>query len=139
MYRVIYVSSETVPFTEAALDEMLQKSRHSNAAADITGLLLYKDGVFMQILEGPKPAVLALLAKIKVDRRHRNVALLLEGETDTREFQEWSMGFKKLDANTSREVPGYKNFDQLALSSNQFLANPSKSLGLLLAFKASRL
>jgi hypothetical protein len=139
MYRVIYVSSETAPFTDARLDELLRKSRHANLAAKITGLLLYKDGHFLQILEGPKPAVLALLARIKDDPRHRALSVLLEADTPNREFKEWSMGFKKLDATTSREVPGYKEFDDLGLTLNQFAANPSKSLALLLAFKDAKL
>ena len=91
----------------------------------------------MQLLEGSKPAVLSLFAKIKDDPRHRDVVVLLESETPNRDFQQWSMGFKKVDSNTSREVPAYKAFDHLTL--NQFLANPLKSLGLLLAFKNSRL
>ena len=125
MYRLIYVSSETSPFTDERLDELLQQSRRANLASGITGLLLYMDGHFMQILEGSKAAVLALIAKIKSDPRHRDLTVLMEGETPNREFQEWSMGFRTLDAN-------------LALTPAQFLAKPSKSLALLLSLKDSR-
>jgi hypothetical protein len=139
MHRIIYVSSETAPFSEAQLDALLRKSRNHNLASGITGLLLYKDGHFMQILEGPKPAVLALIAKIKKDPRHRDVSILMQSDTGQCEFKDWSMGFKRIDATTAREIPGYRDFSQLDLIDNQFLANPSESLGLLLAFKNARL
>jgi hypothetical protein len=126
VYRLIYVSLETAPFTDEQLDELLRKSRRANLASGITGLLLYMDGHFMQILEGSKAAVLALIAKIKSDPRHRDLAVLMEGETPNREFKEWSMGLRKLDANP-------------ALAPAQFLAKPSKSLALLLSFKDSSL
>jgi len=136
-YRLIYSSFETDPFKDAQLEELLRKSRRANLASEITGLLLYQDGHFMQLLEGSKPAVLSLFAKIKDDPRHRDVVVLLESETPNRDFQQWSMGFKKVDSNTSREVPAYKDFEHLTL--NQFLVKPLKSLGLLLAFKDSKL
>jgi hypothetical protein len=138
MHRIIYVSSASAPFSDAQLEDLLRKSRHDNLASGITGLLLYKDGHFMQILEGPKPAVAALMAKIKKDSRHRDLSILMEVETGQREFKDWSMGFKKIDAKTSQEVPGYREFDQLDLINNHFLSNPSESLGLLVAFKNAK-
>ncbi len=70
MFRIIYSSSATAPLSEQQLDELLQTSRRNNLAADITGMLLSKDGNFMQILEGPKIAVETLVEKIRNDSRH---------------------------------------------------------------------
>lgn len=135
MYRLIYVSSARRPFADQELEELLQKSRQNNIASKITGLLLYRDGMFMQILEGSEQSVLTLLAKIKSDSRHHSLKVVIGGQAPRREFSDWSMAFKKLDAETSREVPGYYEFEQLSLISNKFLRHPSKTLGLLLAFK----
>ena len=135
MYILVYVSSAVELFSDEELTELLDKSRKNNAASDITGMLLYKDGNFMQFLEGPKDAVLALMTKIKADQRHRGLIVLLHEEHDEREFDHWAMGFKKLGANAKFEVPGYSDFLNLPLTSEEFLLNPSKSLQLLLNFK----
>lgn len=65
MFRLIYVSSATAPFTEQQLEELLQESRRNNLSADITGMLLYREGKFMQTLEGPEVAVKKLGEKIR--------------------------------------------------------------------------
>ena len=115
--------------------QLLEKSRKNNSALDITGMLLYKDGNFMQFLEGPKEAVLALAARIKLDPRHRGVIVLLQEEHTGREFDQWAMGFKKVGSKAFLDIPGYSDFLDLPLTSEQFLLHPSKSLKLLFNFK----
>jgi hypothetical protein len=137
MYRVIYVSSETSPFSDQDLDRLLVQSRENNGAAEITGMLLYKEGNFMQYLEGPVEAVQKLVAKIRKDPRHQGFKILMEAEVQHRQFTDWSMGFKRLGPETSAEVAGYRDFDELALTSRQFLLNPAKSLKLLVTFKSA--
>jgi hypothetical protein len=135
MYLLVYVSSAVDLFSDKQLVDLLEKSRQNNRALDITGILLYKDGNFMQFLEGPKEAVLALAAKINHDPRHRGLIVLLQKEQPHREFEQWAMAFKTLSAETSFEVPGYSEFLDLPLTSEQFLMNPSRSLQLLLNFR----
>jgi len=135
MFRLVYASSAVKPFSERELEELLKKNRQKNSIAGITGMLLYKDGKFMQCLEGRKKAVCDLLAKIQADRRHRNVIVLLREERVQRVFKEWTMGFKKLDSMTALEVAGYSDFLDLSLTGEQFLLNPSKSLQLLRCFR----
>jgi hypothetical protein len=135
MYRLIYVSSAVELFSEGELEDLLTKSRQNNSAVGLTGMLLYKDGNFMQCLEGPKEAVCTLEAKILSDPRHRGMLVLLKEEHVKPEFNEWAMGFKRLDSNTAIEVPGYSDFLDLPLTSKQFQMHPSKSLKLLLSFK----
>jgi len=135
MYMVVYVSSAAKLFSEQELMELLERSRKTNSALDITGMLLYKEGNFMQFLEGPREAVLGLLTKIKTDPRQHGMIIVMQEEHAEREFDHWSMGFKKLDSETSLEVPGYSEFLDLPLTSEQFLENPSKALKLLLKFK----
>jgi hypothetical protein len=137
MYLVVYVSSAVELVSEQELTTLLGKSRQNNATLDVTGMLLYKDGNFMQLLEGPKEAVLSLVAKIKSDPRHRGILVLLQQDHAEREFNQWAMGFKKLDADAPREVPGYSDFLDLPLTSEQFQQNPSKALKLLLTFKTA--
>ncbi len=131
MIRIIYSSAATAPFSERELEELLQKSRLNNLAADITGMLLYKDGNFMQTLEGPAIAVQTLLGKIKSDSRHSDVTTLMEGPILERSFGNWSMGFKKITQDTPISIPGYHDSGDFSLMSSQFLQNPRRSFDLL--------
>jgi hypothetical protein len=131
MFRIIYSSAAIAPFSEEQLDELLQKSRRKNLAADITGMLLYKDGNFMQTLEGPAIAVQTLLEQIKSDPRHGDLTTLMEGPILERTFGSWSMGFKKITQETLISLPGYLDSGDFSLMSSQFLQNPRRSFDLL--------
>jgi hypothetical protein len=136
MYALIYVSSAVRRLTDDDLELLLRESRENNVRVGITGLLLYKDGNFMQLLEGTKEAVLAIMEKIKKDPRHQGVKVVLEEEKQNRDFSGWSMGFQKLGPGTAQEIPGYSDFLDLPLTSREFTA-PSTSLRFLLIFKKS--
>jgi hypothetical protein len=137
MFAIVYVSVEAIRFTDMDLLNLLAGSRDKNLVSEITGLLLYKDGNFMQLLEGPEPAVRATMEKIKVDPRHRAIQVLMEEEIPTREFSHWSMGFKKLNAATATEIAGYSDFLNDPLISEKFLLHPSQAFRFLLIFKKS--
>lgn len=57
MFRIVYTSTASVPFSTAELADLLKSARDNNQRHDITGMLLYKDNNFIQILEGPEQAV----------------------------------------------------------------------------------
>ena len=137
MYLIIYVSTATKPLADWELQEILKKSRQRNEAHAITGLLLYKEGSFMQFLEGTREEVLFLLTKIRADPRHHGLMVVLQEEHSGREFAGWSMAYHKIDANGALEIPGYGDCLDLPLTSERFLMDPSKTLTLLLAFKKS--
>ncbi len=97
-------------------------------------MLLYKEGNFMQVLEGEESAVRDTHQKISADPRHRGLITLLQGTTPERQFSEWSMGFRNLGADTN-SPEGYSEFLNVALTSSEFELNPSKAQKLLLMFK----
>lgn len=137
MYFLVYVSSASEPMSRSDLEALLIKARENNAALNVTGMLLYKDGNFMQLLEGSREAIEALHQKIKEDPRHRSVITLLTGETATREFKDWTMGFRDLRTPQNERVPGYNEFLNTPLFGQEFERDPSKALKLLLTFKRS--
>lgn len=102
LVRLIYASRAAGPVNAEALTPIMKASRAKNAAAGITGVLVYSDGVFLQLLEGGRNAVSTLYNKIACDARHRDVVLLAYDEVDERRFAGWSMG----QANLSRLNPG---------------------------------
>lgn len=92
-FRVIYISSSQLLLGQAEIKALLAHSRRNNAAAGISGLMLYHDGGFFQVLEGERAAVEPLFASIREDRRHQNVIVLWQGPVERRLFSDWRMAF----------------------------------------------
>lgn len=136
-YYLIYISTATRPFSKTELLELLTKSRENNAKLDITGMLLYKNDVFQQILEGPELAVKSLYEKIKMDPRHRGILKALEGSETERQFTEWSMGYCDLNSANAATIPGYSEFMNTPLSDAKFVSDPSICLQFMRMFKAN--
>jgi hypothetical protein len=135
MLSLIYVSSATHLFAGQELLQLLQQSCEKNLRLDITGMLLYKDGNFMQALEGPNRAVRDLYETIAGDPRHRGVMLLLQQEVAERQFPGWSMAFRNLHQTVPGDVPGYSDFLNESLTSSSFQSDPTRAQKLLLAFR----
>ena len=138
VHQLVYVSSAKVPFDTPALLDLLAVARRNNPRSGITGQLLYKDGNFMQLIEGEEVAVRALFARIERDPRHGGVIVLLDHVVPEREFSDWSMAFRALDADTAREVPGYVRFEHRPLTAAAFAAKPSEAQALLRLFRQQR-
>jgi hypothetical protein len=92
-FRLIYSSAAAPDLDMKDLEQMLEESRVRNKARGITGVLVFVDGVFLQILEGEKDTVLALLKTIARDPRHTNLKVFHEQDTDARAFASWSMAY----------------------------------------------
>jgi len=116
IFFYLYTSTATKAFTKGELLELLTRSRENNSKLGLTGMLLYKNGEFMQILEGSEQAVRTLVAKIQQDRRHNNVVKVIEGFYPERQFPYWYMGFQDLDTEEARNTPGYTEFLNTSLS-----------------------
>jgi hypothetical protein len=95
MRQLLYVSNTLPDLAPGALDDILTASRRNNAMMGITGLLLYIDGGFLQMLEGDELALRELHTRIADDRRHWDMRLMLDRETPVRAFPSWSMGFER--------------------------------------------
>ncbi len=59
----------------------------------VTGLLLFIDGKFMQYLEGPKAGVLKVFDLIKIASLHRDIVEISQQPLERREYGDWSMAF----------------------------------------------
>ncbi len=98
MYRIIYRSIETAPLTHSMLKKLLDKSRRRNIEQEISGILIYHRGVFLQLLEGDADAVKDIFRLIERDRRHKQVTTLLAADKPGgRVFGQWPMGFAEGD------------------------------------------
>lgn len=90
MKQLIY-QSQPFGFDSAVLAGILVRARHNNRRDDITGALICRHDLYLQLIEGPAVAIDALYARISVDDRHCNVNLLLADTVGERMFPEWTM------------------------------------------------
>ncbi|MEO6455036.1 MAG: BLUF domain-containing protein [Ginsengibacter sp.] len=109
MNYLIYVSSATQHFSDEDLKALLIISRQNNINLGITGLLLYSESNFIQVIEGEAEAIDGLYSKIKRDPRHTGFLRLLKGEISERNFPEWSMAFKKISNEDYSMIAGYES------------------------------
>ncbi len=130
IYKLIYISSAATPLSESELTKILQKSRENNAPRNITGLLLYSDGNIIQLLEGEKNEVEELYKIIERDDRHGGVIRLLAEYDETRDFPDWSMGFKRL-ARDGAEIEGFSDLVENRKLENNEMETLSKKAKLL--------
>lgn len=105
VFSLVYSSTTDHDWSQDELVGLLDWSRRWNLEHDVTGLLLYRDCAFMQLLEGDEPTVRALFASISADRRHQDVDLLWTDEAERR-FAAWTMAFRELAGHPVEET-GY--------------------------------
>lgn len=97
LWVVVYMSTATLRFTRDRMLALMAVSRLRNSLHDITGLLLHRDGGFMQALEGPRSRVHALLGALRRDDRHAGLVVVIDEPRARRAFDGWSMAFRDLD------------------------------------------
>ena len=89
------------------LASLLDVSVRNNLRDRITGVLLYHDLLFFQVLEGQRPAVERCYERIENDQRHSGVSLIWSHPVETRVFSQWAMGFagpEEIGAHTRQAV-----------------------------------
>ncbi len=92
LVQLTYGSSACHSMSPGELDDILAVSRHNNSRDGITGLLVYFEGSFLQVLEGPGDVVELTYRRILTDPRHSGVLSFIREEVAERQFGEWDMG-----------------------------------------------
>lgn len=98
IYSLIYRSQASRAVHEVTLTSLLRKARLYNQQAHLTGLLLFAKGHFLQLLEGPEPALSDLYARINDDPRHYDVRTLSYGLVEARSFPHSPLAYGSVDA-----------------------------------------
>ena len=88
--QLIYYS-QPFGFDDAMLDGILLQARRNNPANDLTGALIARGDLYLQLLEGPAEGVTGIFEKIRRDDRHLNVRLLSSEIVSSRLFPAWTM------------------------------------------------
>lgn len=133
IFSIVYASSANHELEEAELQEILKQARLNNEKSGISGLLLYANGNFLQVLEGNKAAVLQLVQRIELDARHHGVIRLMEFTSKERSFPDWTMGYRQLSPNEMEgALPGYNNIFKSQAISNEIRERVKASVWTLL-------
>lgn len=110
MIQVTYISRTREPMGPEALLDLLMQCRANNEQSDITGLLLYGNETFLQVLEGDDKVVDDLVSQILEDSRHADIEVISRKAIEARDYGEWRMGFDLVSNEGLSEVQGLTDF-----------------------------
>ena len=88
--QLVYYS-QPFGFDDSMLNGILLQARRNNAPAGLTGALIVRADLYLQLLEGPDAAVTATFARIGRDNRHLAVRLVAQTTVAARLFPDWTM------------------------------------------------
>ncbi|WP_372468966.1 BLUF domain-containing protein [Microbacterium maritypicum] len=108
LVSLVYTSTASQPFRETALEQLLTVCRRLNDGRAITGMLLHRDGRFIQVLEGHPETVADLVDVIRNDSRHHDLRVLMQESIAERRFSDWTMGYRVLHRG-ERRPEGYRD------------------------------
>jgi hypothetical protein len=120
MHQIIYMSYAVAPLTNAQLYHLLALARRRNTELAITGILLYGNERFMQVLEGEEDAVRTLYELIKRDSRHQNVIMYVDKPITRRTFMEWAMAFQPNGPEQAAGLAGYLGTTNVTIDVSRF-------------------
>lgn len=125
IFRLLYVSKAVEEISYSDLKNILVTAQARNQKEQITGILIFRDGLFLQLLEGEKETVKKILGRIIQDPRHTHLKVLSESFAPKRIFKNWPMAY--LDGDIE-----YEGQDQLQnVFSDAFLSQIEEMDGLI--------
>ncbi len=88
---LVYQSRATAPLDDGALTDLVANAQHRNKSEDLTGLVIYDRGRFVQWLEGPRAGLERVAASIGEDPRHHDIRIHTDSAHGRRVFSGWDM------------------------------------------------
>jgi hypothetical protein len=131
VHQLIYVSLAQKKMLKSDLYIILRKARKNNEHSDVTGLLIYSDEYFLQVLEGKKEVVKKLFKKISDDERHSDIQVLKEREVNERSFSNWKMAYSTPSLRELANWSGLQNATTIDQVMKKLQKNPSQLSGIL--------
>ena len=135
MRSITYVSSARTLFKRDELVSLLDQSRDANRMHGVTGMLLYKNGSFMQSIEGEHDIIGRLYQNICNDKRHHHVLTLLDETIPDREFAQWQMAFVDGANENVPPLEAYSDFMSMKQTRTDLRDDGSLAKKLLLNFR----
>jgi hypothetical protein len=89
---IVYLSTATKPMSAAEIETLLDSARNFNATTNVTGVLMYLDGSFVQYIEGTESGLHKVCERIFNSHKHKNIMKIMEKSIASRIFPDWLMG-----------------------------------------------
>ena len=139
MKRMIYCSQATVDLSPEELIALLELARVKNQGSGLTGMLLYSNQSFLQMLEGDPAALAATYERIVGDDRHVNLRLLMNSDVSDRLFPDWTMGFEHVDdEELAEDLEGFTPEIEYPLVNPDLITNGGVAQTLLTLYAKNR-
>lgn len=106
IFHLVYISRAADDLSYSDIRNILDVSRLHNAEVGITGVLILRDGYFLQVLEGDEAHIKSLVSRIDEDDRNYSLKVIIEDHSEKRLFSEWSMAFLDgdIEVNSTKEL-----------------------------------
>ena len=124
----MFYTSVATNIQQNELEIMLEHARAKNALNGITGMLLYCDDIFVQLLEGEEAKVRDTFQRISKDPRHTDIHNIVSAKSSKRYFPDWLMGYKPM---SPADLALIEKHDNLDLKSYFKSSQPYKLIRLL--------
>lgn len=134
IHSLIYVSTAAREYSQKELAGIIDDALLANSALDITGMLVYSRGTFMQVLEGAQNHVDATFKRIQRDPRHHSIMVIYQGHLDGRSFPGWAMAFRSLGDKDMDNVDGFVPLTRTGFDFERLKVNPGLALSMLQDF-----
>ncbi len=138
MIQLSYISSATHPMSTQEILGLLRQCREHNAANGVTGMMLYGNNTFLQVLEGEEKIIDDLLAQIRRDSRHANLQILNRTPIQHRQYAEWSMGFRRIAGRELQHVGGLPEFGEKNFTPDYLMRHRDTAQSLIEHFRNER-
>ena len=93
LVELSYLSEAVSDMSFLGLMRLLESARAFNQSNGITGILLYDNQQFGQIIEGERANIMKVWKRIQEDKRHHRIELLEIREISERSFPDWLLRF----------------------------------------------
>ncbi len=118
---ICYISDSQRPNSLDDLSALYEKARENNSKCNITGILIYKSGNFLQVLEGEQETVDNTFERIALDSRHKNIFKVINTTIEQRIFQDYNFGFTVI--NKKEELQNLNEYLNWLKNADSVLAN----------------
>ena len=114
-YAICYVSTAAKELYKIEINQILELTEKKNNENDLSGILLYSDGNFFQVIEGEKDQVDEIFTVIKQDSRHFNIFTIFEKQISATNFEDYKVDFLTVSMRKDQKElqPYIKQIDKL--------------------------
>ena len=106
--RTIYTSKAKKQLSKRNLLDLLHEARTYNTLDNITGILMHREGSFLQVIEGESKVINNLVTRLKRDPRHIAFKIIFDSSVNNRYFSNWAMGCADFDNPELSLIPGIR-------------------------------